>query len=97
MSSQFQKDLAKLLETLNKTNRVQRYLELKEALAQADGKLKELTSTVLEQNDHRFRIVEADTSERAPNAKQYIALHGQEAWEENKNIVPVKRHVRGIR
>ena len=97
MSSQFQKDLTKLLETLNKTNRVQRYLELKEALAQADGKLKELTATVLEQNDHRFRIVEADTSERAPNAKQYIALHGQEAWEANKNIVPVKRHVRGIR
>ena len=97
MSSQFQKDFAQLLKGLDKANRVQRYLELKEALAQADGKLKELTSTVLEQNDHRFRIVEADTSERAPNAKQYIALHGQEAWEENKNIVPVKRHVRGIR
>ena len=97
MSSQFQKDFAQLLKGLDKANRVQRYLELKEALAQADGKLKELTSTVLEQNDHRFRIVEADTSERAPNAKQYIALHGQEAWEANKNIVPVKRHVRGIR
>ena len=96
MASQFQKDLAQLLKGLDKTNRVQRYLELKEALAQADGKLKELTATVLEQNDQRFRIVEADTSERAPNAKQYIALHGEKAWEKNKNIVPVKRHVRGI-
>ena len=96
MSSQFQKDLDKLLETLNKTNRVQRYLELKEALAKSNGKLNELTATVLEQNDQRFRIIEESVRESAPSKTDYIKIHGEAAFEKNKTITNVKRHVKGI-
>ena len=97
---------AKFIEALDflfsgKDNRVTKFQKIKVMQAYAKRLDDDLKKDILEANngkgDKRFEIAEETTRETAPNKQQFVAIFGQEMFDEHKNISTVKRHVKGIK
>lgn len=72
-------------------NRITRAMDLLKA------EKAKLAAAILESGDVRFEIVEAHTRESAPSKANYIALHGQAAFDQNKATSLVKTYVKGVK
>lgn len=97
MATQFQQELTSIITTNRKTDKVKRWQELAVAAKLIKAEQDALRASILEDNDLRFVIIEDSVRESAPSKADYIKLHGEAAFEKNKNVVKVKRHVKGIR
>lgn len=97
MATQFEKELADILDRLSKTDRVTRWQEYKKAKAQIDAHFAAMKGSILKEDDQRFEIREESIRESAPSKAEYIRIHGKAAYEKNKSLTKVKRHVHGIR
>ena len=97
MATQFEKELDDILDRLSKTDRLTRWQEYKKARARIDERFAAMKGSILEENDERFEIREESIRESAPSKAEYIRIHGEAAFEENKSLTKIKRHVHGIR
>ena len=97
MATQCEKDLDDILDRLSKTDRLTRWQEYKNARAKIEARFAAMKGSILEENDERFEIREESIRESAPSKAEYIRIHGEAAFEENKKTTTVKRHVHGIR
>ena len=97
MATQFQQQVTDLITTNRKADKVKRWQELATAAALIKAEIDALKAGILEDNDQRFMIVEETIRESAPTKADYIKIHGEVAFEENKKVTTVKRHVKGIR
>jgi hypothetical protein len=97
MATQFQQQVTDLITTNRKADKVKRWQELATAAALIKAEIDALKTGILEDNDQRFLIVEETIRESAPSKDEYKRIHGEAAFEENKKLTKVKRHVKGIR
>ena len=97
MATQFQKQIDDLIPPLRRADLARRYQMLRAAEAVLKAEMEAVKASVLKNNDQRFLIVEDSVRETAPSKAQYIAIHGREAFEANKAVTPVRRHVKGLR
>ena len=97
MATQFQQQVTDPITTNRKADKVKRWQELATAAALIKAEIDALKTGILEDNDQRFMIVEDTVRESAPSKADYIKLHGEAAFETNKKVTNVKRHVKGIR
>ena len=97
MATQFQQQVTDLITTNRKADKVKRWQELATAQALIKAEIDALKAGILEDNDQRFMIVEDTVRESAPSKADYIKIHGEAAFEKNKKVTNVKRHVKGIR
>lgn len=97
LGTQFYQELLDIVARARKSDKVRRWQELASAAALIETEMKALKAGILEANDQRFKIVEETTRESAPSKDDYIKIHGEAAFEENKKVTTVKRHVKGIR
>ena len=96
LGTQFYQELLEIVARARKSDKVRRWQELSAAAAFVDAEMKALKEGILEANDQRFKIIEETTRESAPTKADYIRIHGEDAFEENKKVTTVKRHVKGI-
>jgi len=97
MATQFEKELDDILDRLSKTDRLTRWQEYKNARAKIEDRFAKMKASILDEDDQRFEIREESIRESAPSKAEYIRIHGEAAFEENKSLTKIKRHVHGIR
>jgi len=97
MATQFEKELEDILDRLSKTDRLTRWQEYKNARAKIEARFAKMKASILDENDERFEIREETIRESAPSKAEYIKIHGKAAYEKNKSLTKIKRHVHGIR